>query len=174
MEEYRELKPEQRPSEISKEIIAILEDMLARQRRLNKKMDRIYEGLSASMVYVFGELSKSAGMGFEEFVRKFFTDRMRRAGEIPKDKELRSAVIEGEEIDLFLEEPLIVGEVTTHAESADEEVNKLMRKVEKVREAYGKEPRKLLIVEMASKSVAKRLKELAEENGVELVVGKAY
>lgn len=33
-------------------------------------------------------------MTFEEFVRKFLNDRMRRSGEIPKDKELRPAMID--------------------------------------------------------------------------------
>ncbi len=170
-----ELKREQtKMREDFNEMLATIKDMQIQQRRLERRMDRIYEGLSASIMYAFGELSRFAGMTFEEFVRRFLTDRMRRAGEISKDKELRSATIEGEEIDLFLEDPLIVGEVTAHAKSAEEEMEKLLRKVKKVRELYRKEPRKLLIVETASKVVSRRLEELAEEEGVELVIGRVY
>ena len=170
-----ELKREQtKLREDFNEMLATIKDMQIQQRRLERRMDRIYEGLSASIMYAFGELSRFAGMTFEEFVRRFLTDRMRRAGEIPKDKELRSIVIEGEEIDLFLEDPLIVGEVTAHAKSAEEEMEKLLRKVKRIRELYGKEPRKLLIVETASKVVSRKLEDLAEEEGVELIIGRVY
>jgi len=141
------------------------------QNRLERKMDHIYEGLSASIMYVFGELSQYAGMTFEEFVRKFLTDRMRRAGEIPADRELKPAVIEGEEIDAFLEDPLIVVEITAHAKSP-EKIEKLLRKAEKIREAYGREPRKILIVQTADKDVAKELRRIAEREDVELIVGR--
>ena len=170
-----ELKREQtKLREDFNEMLATIKDMQIQQRRLERRMDRIYEGLSASIMYAFGELSRFAGMTFEEFVRRFLTDRMKRAGEIPKDKELRSIVIEGEEIDLFLEDPLIVGEVTAHAKSAEEEMEKLLRKVKRIRELYGKEPRKLLIVETASKVVSRKLEDLAEEEGVELIIGRVY
>ncbi|RSN67730.1 hypothetical protein D9Q81_08010 [Candidatus Korarchaeum cryptofilum] len=141
------------------------------QNRLERKIDHIYEGLSASIMYVFGELSQYAGMTFEEFVRKFLTDRMRRAGEIPTDRELKPAVIEGEEIDAFLEDPLIVVEITAHAKSP-EKIEKLLRKAEKIREAYGREPRKILIVQTADKDVAKELRRIAEREDVELIVGR--
>ncbi|ACB07146.1 hypothetical protein [Candidatus Korarchaeum cryptofilum] len=141
------------------------------QNRLERKIDHIYEGLSASIMYVFGELSQYAGMTFEEFVRKFLTDRMRRAGEIPTDRELKPAVIEGEEIDAFLEDPLIVVEITAHAKSP-EKIEKLLRKAEKIREAYGREPRKILIVQTADKDVAKELRRIAEREDVELIIGR--
>ncbi len=173
-QEIKELKEEQtRLREDFNKMLSTIKELQVQQRRLERRMDRIYEGLSASILYAFGELSKFAGMTFEEFVRRFLTDRMVRAGEIPQGKELRREVVDGEEIDLFLEEPLIVGEVTAHAESP-EEVDKLLRKAEKVKKIYGKEPRKILVVETASKDVARVLRERAEEEGVELVVGREY
>ncbi len=172
-QEIRALKEEQtRLREDFNRMLATIKDLQVQQRHLEERVDRMYEGLSASMMYAFGELSKFAGMTFEEFVRKFLSDRMRRSGEIPDGAELKQIVIDGEEIDLFLEDPLIVGEVTAYARSADEEMGKLLRKVRRVRDLYGKEPRRLLIVQTARKEVARRLKELASEENVELILGK--
>ena len=106
-------------------------------------------------------------------MRKILTASMRKLGEIPKDAELRSETIDGEQVDLFLEDPLIVGEVTAHAES-EEELAKLLRKAEKARSLYRREPRKILVVQTSPKNVAKRLRELAKEKGVELVIGREY
>ena len=173
-QEIRDIKEEQKKlREDFNEMLATIRELQGQQRSLERGMDRMYERLSASIIYAFGELSKFAGMTFEEFVRRFLTDRMVRAGEIPEGSELRRAVVDGEEIDLFSEEPLIVGEVTAHAESAAE-VDKLLRKASKVREVYGREPRKILVVETARKEVAKELRKRAKEKGIELVIGKEY
>ena len=59
-------------------------------------------------------------------------------------------------------------------ERIEEEMEKLLRKVKRIRELYGKEPRKLLIVETASKVVSRKLEDLAEEEGVELIIGRVY
>ncbi|MEM3537551.1 MAG: hypothetical protein QXG30_03690 [Candidatus Korarchaeum sp.] len=138
---------------------------------LDRKVDQMYEGLRSSMMYVFGEMRKFAGLTFEEFVRIFLTDMMRRSGEVPQDRELRSEEVEGEQIDLFLEEPLIVGETTMHAES-DEEIDKLLRKAKIVAEKFGREPRKVLVVETAPKEIARVLRRRAQESGVELILGR--
>lgn len=155
------------PEELKKEV----RDLRIQQGQLEERVENAYRNLIASMAYISEELSKSAEMTLKEFVRKFLTDRMRRSGEIPEGEELRAAVIGGEEVDLFLERPLIVGEVVVYAES-EEELNKLIRKAEKAREIYGREPRKILIVETAGKDVAKRIREMAEEKGVEVIIGK--
>jgi len=123
------------------------------------------------MISGFGELSRFAGLTFEEFVRRFLTASLRRAGEIPEDTELRSVVVDGEEVDVFLEDPLIIGEVTAHAENVDE-VRKLLRKAEVVRAKYGREPRKLLVILMVRSEALKDLRRMAEEKGVELIIGK--
>jgi len=150
-----------------------IRDLSIQQGRLERRMEHLYEGLSASIMYAFGELSKFAGLTFEEFVRKFLTDRMRRSGEIPAEGELRAAVIDGEQVDIFLEEPLIVGEVTAHAES-EEELAKLIRRARRAKEIYGREPRRILIVETARKDVARKLRKLAEEEGVEIIIGREF
>ncbi|MCS7113221.1 MAG: hypothetical protein NZ955_04595 [Candidatus Bathyarchaeota archaeon] len=127
--------------------------------------------LEKAMISGFGELGRFAGLTFEEFVRKFLTERLRGSGEIPIDAELRRSVVDGEEIDIFLEDPLIVGEATGYAESIDE-ITKLLRKAEIVKAKYLKEPRKILVVLSAKSEAARGMMRIAEEKGVELVIGK--
>jgi hypothetical protein len=49
------------------------------QRRLGRRLDSI----GSAMISGFEELSKFAGMTFEEFVRRFLTAGLRGAGDIP-------------------------------------------------------------------------------------------
>jgi hypothetical protein len=74
-------------------------------------------------------------------------------------------------INLFFEDPLIVGEVTSYAESSLE-VDRLIGKVEIVKSRYRKEPLKYLLVLTAKKDVAREMMKKALENDVELVIGK--
>ena len=96
---------------------------------------------------------------------------MREAGEIPESAELTRGFVEEKEVDIFLEEPLIVGEATGYAESADE-LAKLLRKAEAAKAKYSKEPRKMLVVLTAKSDAAREIMRIAEEKGVELIIGK--
>jgi chromosome segregation ATPase len=120
----------------------------------------------------FADMSKFAGVNFEDFVRSFLTEFLRRSGEIPEGAELKKAVVDGEEINIFLEDPLIVGEVTAYADSVDEIV-KLLRKAELVKSKYSREPRKIMVALNVKRDVLKEIERIAEERGVELVIGKA-
>jgi len=137
------------------------------QARLMKRVD----SLESAMISGFGEMSKFAGLTFEEFVRKFLSAGLRRAGEIPEGAELTRGFVDGEEINLFLENPLIVGEATSYADSA-EEIMKLLRKAEAARLKYSREPRKILVILTAKSNAAKEIMKIAEEKGVELIIGK--
>jgi uncharacterized protein YoxC len=140
--------------------------------RINyRRLDRTVESLRDSMVHGFGELSRFAGLTFEEFARRFLSQYLRSMNVIPKDAELKKAVIDGEEINMFFENPLIVGEVTSHAESL-EEVDKLMRKAEAARSKYKREPLKYLVVLTAGREIAEEIRKKAEESMIELIIGK--
>jgi hypothetical protein len=123
-------------------------------------LERRFGSLEGAMVAGFGEVSKFAGLTFGEFVRKFLTAWFREAGEIPEGAELAKARIDGEEVDVFLEEPLIVGEVTAYAESAEEMV-KLLRKAEVAKARYSREPRKILVALTARREAARELRRRA-------------
>jgi hypothetical protein len=145
-----------------------------RMGSLEKRMDSLEErmgSLESAMMSGFGELSRFAGLTFEEFVRRFLTERLRRSGEIPEDAELKRGLVDGEEVNLFLENPLIVGEVTGYAESVDDML-KLLRKAELAKAKYSREPRKILVILTAKRDAAKEVRRMAEEKGVELVIGK--
>jgi hypothetical protein len=159
------------------ELIKLREDfnkMLEAIRELQRgeaRLERRLDSLESAMISGFGELSKFAGITFEEFVRKFLTVSLRKAGEMPEDAELVRAVIDGEEINLFSERPLIVGEVTSYAESADE-VNKLLRKADVVEARYGREPRKILVILTVRSEVLSEIRRIAEGKGIELISGR--
>jgi len=78
------------------------------------------------------------------------------------------------EIDLFNEDPLVVGEVTTYpdaVERAEGEVNKLLRDEKVVEEKFGKRAEmKILSVANAPPEVAGELEKLAEANGIKALL----
>ncbi|MEM1538148.1 MAG: hypothetical protein QXQ28_04795 [Candidatus Nezhaarchaeales archaeon] len=151
----------------STELVRLRGSMETTFKRLNERIS----SLERAMISGLGEMSKFAGMTFEEFVRKFLTGSLRESGEIPEDAELIKAVIDGEEVNIFFEQPLIVGEATGYAESTDE-ILKLLRKAELVKARYSREPRKILVILSVKRTAAEEIKRIAEEKGVELIIGK--
>jgi hypothetical protein len=155
-------------------MLSVIAQVQEEQRRLREGYERLERGLRSlegGMLKGFAEMSKFAGITFEEFVRSFLTEALRSSGEIPEGAELRRAVVDGEEINIFLEDPLIVGEVTASAESVDE-IMKLLRKAELARAKYSREPKMMMIALTAKRDVAREMERVAEERGVKLVIGK--
>ncbi|MEM0030021.1 MAG: hypothetical protein QW572_04895 [Candidatus Nitrosocaldus sp.] len=135
-------------------------------------LEKRFNGLEGALYYGFDQVGKFAGVTLEELVRGIMTKNMQKSGELKPDKAITSIRVNGEEIDLFCDEPLIVGEVTSYAESV-EEVDKLVRKVSIVREQYGKEPaRKILVISSVKEEIADIIADKAKANGIELIMGK--
>jgi len=155
-------------------MLKVVEGLQRGHRRLEKGFRRFEDRLDSlrnAMISGLGEVSKFAGLTFEEFVRRFLTAQLKSSGELSEDAELKKTIIDGEEINIFSEEPLIVGEVTAHAETVDE-IKKLLKKAEHIKAKYKREPRKLLVALTAPNDVAKELKRIADENSIELIIGK--
>lgn len=154
------------------EVIKELQVTYYELREGQKKLWDIYESFRASMLYGFSEVSKFAGITFEEFVRKFLSEYLRKLKILPEGESLKKATIDKEEINMFFEDPLIVGEITSYAENI-EEIEKLLRKIEVIRKKYNKEPKKFFIIlTVSDRNVAENLRKKAKENEVELIIGK--
>jgi chaperonin cofactor prefoldin len=152
--------------------VGSLEGGVARLEERVGSLARGLRGLEGGMLKGFADLSRFAGVNFEDFVRSFLTEVLRRSGEIPEGAEIKKAVVDGEEINIFLEDPLIVGEVTAYADSADE-IIKLLRKAELVKTKYSRGPRKIMVALNVKRGVVEEIEKIAEERGVELIIGRA-
>ena len=150
-----------------KEIVSIKINLA----RLEKKLGETAEKLTLVIFSEFCRFSRFAGIPFEVFVKHFLEEYLRRTGILMKGVRLKKGFINGEEINIFCEDPPIVGEVTAYAESK-EEVEKLFRKVKLFKEKYGVEPKKFLIILSVSKKVYREIKKISMKNGIELIVGK--
>ncbi len=167
-EDFKALSEEQaRLREDFNEMLKTVKGLQESYIRIDQRIDSLY----GAMIYGFWQMSKFAGVTFEEFIRNFLTERLRKAGEIPKNAKLKKAIINGEEINIFLKSPLIVGEVTAHAETI-EEIDKLMKKTKIVERKYKGKARKILIVLTATKEAAKEIMEKAKKEGIEAIIGK--
>ncbi len=125
----------------------------------------------------FRELRRALGSTFEDYTAAFVEVMLEDRGFKDVSVERKVLVYGGEvlEINLFCEKPLVVGEVTLKVEDvkgAEEEVMKLLKRVEVVREVYKAEPlMKVLAVGRASVEASKVLRELAEKYGIKLLIG---
>jgi predicted nucleic acid-binding Zn-ribbon protein len=150
------------------EIIAEIRDL----RRVSNEHTVMLRNMQGMMIHGFAQMGKFAGISLESLVRSILTNVMIDNGELPKDKEITNITIDGEEIDIFCDDPLIVGEVTSYADSIDE-VSKLIKKVKLVRDRFNKEPKHvLLIITNIKRDVYDDMLREAESNGIEVIIGK--
>ena len=150
------------------EIIAEIRDL----RRVSNEHTVMLRNMQGMMLHGFEQMGRFAGISLESLVRSMLTKVMQDNGELPKDKELTSITIDSEEIDVFCDDPLIVGEVTSYADSIDE-VYKLVKKVKLVRDRFNKEHKRiLLIITNIKRDVYEDMVREAEGNGIEIIIGK--
>ena len=185
--EEQQQKLEERFNELVKEVRDLRRDfnrMLERiksleegYRELKESHRRLENGVKklwGAMLYGFNQVRVFAGISFEDFVRKLFTKIFVSEGIIPEGAELKSAIIEGEEINIFYDNPLIVGEVTAYADSI-EEYDKFLRKLKAVEKKYRRKPIiRFLIVLSGPRKVIREIRRRATKDGIELYVGKEY
>ena len=161
---------EKRIDSLEKSVNSLEKRVDSLEKRVGSLEERV-DSLASAMIAGFAELSKFAGITFEEFVRKFLTASLQKSGQIPQGVELTRKVIDGEEIDIFLEDPLIVGEVTAHADTP-QEADKLLKKAELAKTRYAKEPRKILVILTAKRDAAQEIQKKAKEKNIELIIGR--
>jgi hypothetical protein len=175
-EDIRGIKEDQ--LKIWEEIRGIKEDIRQLRKDFNEMLERIkalekgHVDLRSELFVGFDSMRRFAGVSLEEFVRDWMSGSLRERGILPVGVSLERAVVDGEEINLFSEEPLIVGEVTAYAESV-EEISKLLRKAEAAKKKYKKEPRYMFLrVLTAPSNVAKEMRRMAKVKNIDLVIGK--
>ena len=164
-------------AKLRQEVVALRQDFNEMLRQLNQlrshqvKADEKLDSMLSGMLNGFGEMSKFAGVSFEEFTRHFMEKYLKGMKILPENKKLVAKTIDSEEIDIFCDSPVIVGEVTASASSA-EEADKLLRKAELVQNKLGKVPIKYLIILTTTKETYAKLQQVCRENAIELIVGK--
>ncbi len=113
----------------------------------NKEFKRTIELLFTKI----DELGQTLGITFEDFVRINLTKILQREKILPYSKKLRSVHLRDEseivnigskdvEIDLYCEDPLIIGEVTEAINNWGK-IEKLIRRIKFVSEKFGKTPK---------------------------------
>ncbi|MEM0455208.1 MAG: hypothetical protein QXM81_05190 [Nitrososphaerota archaeon] len=150
-------------------------------RNLREGQNRLWEEHRRLREYVkagFRDLSLALGVTFEMHASSFLELLLEEMGYPQARVEKKYLVEDGEviEIDMFCEEPLVVGEVTTHiatAEAARAEVEKLLRRVRLVERKYG---RKVDLIVLTASTVTpeahEELRRSSKEHGIRLVLGR--
>ncbi|MEM4591673.1 MAG: hypothetical protein QW555_07585 [Nitrososphaerota archaeon] len=144
------------------------------QEKLWEEMRR----MRGYMLTAFSELKSALGVTFEMHAAAYIELILYEMGYEGAKVEKKHILHEGEvlEIDIFSEDPLVVGEVTASlkdAASASREVEKLLTRVRVVEEKYGRKPLlAVLSVATASKQAAEKLVEEADRHGFRLVLGR--
>ena len=143
-------------------------------RELRRGQERLWRYVKAG----FNELRRALGVAFEDYARSFVEFMLGEAGYPEARVERRIFVKRGEpvEVNIFCEDPLVVGEATTFIKSAEEarrEVEKLVERVELVQEELGRKPiLTVLAVARAPPEAAKALERIAAEHGIRIILGR--
>ncbi|MCL7388797.1 MAG: hypothetical protein LZ173_02510, partial [Thaumarchaeota archaeon] len=150
-----------------------------RQLRLDyNRLTINFENFRDYVSRAFIELKSALGVTFEMQAAAYIKLLLEKMGYPEAIVGKKYLFYQGEplEINIFCEEPLIVGEVTITVKDEDEalsEVEKLLRRVEATRTLYGREPLlKVLSVANAVPAVANKLREETEKYGIKFILGR--
>ncbi|MEM4494587.1 MAG: hypothetical protein QXE96_02150 [Candidatus Caldarchaeum sp.] len=126
----------------------------------------------------FAELGSALGVTYEMHASAYIQILLEELG-YPGARVSRGWVVkDGEvlEIDIFCDDPLVVGEVTTRLRDEmemDREINKLLERVEAVSSKYGKKPFLVILsVGVVSENLVERLGEETAKHGINLILGR--
>ena len=159
------------------EVKALREDT----RRLWEEVRELRKGQEKLWRYMrtgFRELSRALGASLEDYARAFIELLLGEMGYPEALVERKVFIRDGElvEVNVFCEDPLIVGEATTavgSVEEAEKEVEKVLERARLVEEKLGRRPMMIfLAVANAPSDAAEALKRLAREKGIRLILGK--
>ena len=155
--------------------IKVLEDHSKAIRSLKEKIGGLEYKVSGLTSALIG-IRHALGVSLEEFAKEFLKGLLEARG-VPKDKlrlERKILKIDGEEIEIniFNEDPLIIGEVTSIIEDI-KEVDKVIERIRAVEKVYGNKPEyTFLIAPTIWNKVFKEVTRKIEENNIELIYGR--
>jgi uncharacterized protein YoxC len=147
-------------------------------REGQEKLWASHRRLENYMRSAFGELRTALGVTYEMHAAAYLTMMLYEMGYEKAEVVRKSFVEDGEivEVDLFNEEPLVVGEVTLAVKDvgdAEREVEKVMRRVGLVERVFGRRVfMAVLSVASLYPEAADTLKSLAARNGIRLILGR--
>jgi len=178
-EEVRELRRGQ--ERLWKEVRGLSESqrkLWEEVRELRREQGRLWREVRG-LRYNFEQLGRAVGMTLDHytasFLKRYLMDMGYPEPRIEVDVKFR---YEGGylEVNVFCEDPLLVGEVTTYLGTVDEAKSELEKLLERSKIIEGMFKRsvkfKVLAVANVKEGIAQVLKDLAEKNGVLLIVGR--
>jgi hypothetical protein len=170
------------------EILKRLDRLEEGQNKLWENQNRLWEEvrelrleqgrMRKYMVSGFRSLSRALGVTFEDHSASFLEVMLGEMGYPEARVEKKYLVHQGEvvELNLFCEEPLVVGEATVNigsAEEAEREVEKLTSRVRMVEERYGRSPlMTILSVARSTPQASEALRSLTEKHKIKLIMGR--
>ncbi len=135
------------------------------------------EKMRRYMVSGFRDLRLALGVTFEEHSASFLELMLEEMGYSGAIVEKKYMVYDRDviEINMFCEDPLVVGESTLiirTAEEAEKEIEKLIKRVRIVEERFGRRPFLIILtVARTTPEASEILTKMAEREGIKLILG---
>ena len=175
---------ERRHAEDVERILARLESLERRHAEDTNKIFSVLSGVlkrlevhDRMLKYLMGAVARLdtvIGKAFESFARETVEEYLKDLGIIPRDAKLTSKRFNsGLEINIFLKNPLILGEITSFI-FEEREIKDMINKIETVEKMLGKRAKEKVIMAslILGKDLAEKAKTLCKEKGIRLIVGK--